>query len=114
MIDGQPERPFLRALLRPLGEPILDQAFSEDGAPIELSASVRPGAYGLLVQGVEGPAIPAGFQEDDVVVAIDGQTFYSLDNFSRLLRPLRPGDEVSLTVIRGDSVVEVQLTLAAR
>ena len=54
VLEGQHERPLIRALLRPLGQPVLDQAFSEDGAPIELSATVRPGPYTLLVQATGG------------------------------------------------------------
>ena len=54
VLQGEHERPLVRALLRPLGQPVLDQSFSEEGAPIELSAAVRPGAYRLLVQATGG------------------------------------------------------------
>ena len=44
----------MRFVRVPLGQPVLDQSFSEEGAPIELSAAVRPGAYRLLVQATGG------------------------------------------------------------
>ena len=72
-----------------------------------------PFAFGLVVLAVEGPAVEAGLEVDDVIVALEGEPFESFDAFAGLLRSLAPGDELRLTVLRGRGFREVRVTLGA-
>jgi S1-C subfamily serine protease len=51
----------------------------------------------------------------DLIIAVDGQTVLNFDNLMRyLILNKSPGDQVVLTVLRGDQKVDLTLTLAAR
>jgi membrane-associated protease RseP (regulator of RpoE activity) len=59
----------------------------------------------------QAPAAAAGIQEGDVIVALDGQEPQSWDQLVEWVRA-RPGDQVELTIERGDEVVVVPVTVA--
>lgn len=63
-----------------------------DGEPVE---GVRLGG---AVPG--SPAEKAGITAGDVLVGIDNRVIHSLDDFSLILRQLKPGDSVTLVVLR--------------
>ncbi len=60
------------------------------------------------------PAAAAGFAAGDVVVAIDGETVDSMSHLIAALRIHQPGDEVTLSVRRGDATVPITVTLDER
>jgi S1-C subfamily serine protease len=68
---------------------------------------------GVLVGDVgEGtPAAQAGLQEGDVIAEFDGEELNGASDLFRLLRERRPGDQVTLTVLRGGETLEIQATL---
>jgi putative serine protease PepD len=72
-----------------------------DGAAI---AEVRPGT----------PAERAGLEAGDVVTAVDGDGIPSADELRRAIDARKPGDEVELTVRRGDGTETVTVTLGTR
>jgi membrane-associated protease RseP (regulator of RpoE activity) len=59
----------------------------------------------------ESPAAEAGVQLGDQVVAIDGAPVVTYDDMRDLIRD-RPGDEVTLTVLRDGSTVDLRVELA--
>ena len=71
---------------------------------------------GVLVTGTVsgGPAESAGIEVDDVIVAIDGQPTPNGTALQRVLRGKhRAGDEVAVTLKRGDAMKEIRLRLAS-
>ena len=47
-----------------------------------------------------------GVREGDIITHVDGEPVYSVDACSRILSKYKPGDTVSVTVFRRDSVME--------
>ncbi|MEU2351276.1 trypsin-like peptidase domain-containing protein [Modestobacter sp. NPDC049651] len=68
---------------------------------------------GALVQNVEpgSPAAQAGIQEQDVVIGVDGERIGSSEELAVAVDAHRPGDTISLEVVRGGSSREVTATL---
>jgi S1-C subfamily serine protease len=73
------------------------------------------GQAGALIAGVTSasPAADAGLRPGDLVVAIDGDAVTSFGDLGVIIRRHDPGDEVTLTVRRGNAEREVQVTLGA-
>lgn len=69
-------------------------------------------AGALVTQVVDGsPAAQAGLQEGDVVTAVDGQAVRSYEELISGIRSRLPGDQLSLTVTRGDEQLTFDVTL---
>ena len=79
---------------------------------------------GELPEGVEGavvisevledtPAAEAGLQPGDLIIAVDGSPVEEIEAFVESMGSHKPGDEVSLTIIREGEEEQVQVTLAA-
>ncbi|RKY27117.1 MAG: hypothetical protein DRP79_03785 [Planctomycetota bacterium] len=74
---------------------------------------------GMLVEGVisGGPADKAGIRKKDIIVAIDGRKVSTLPGVKEILAEHKPGDKVSMTLIRGEGrgeKIEVEITLGTR
>jgi len=69
--------------------------------------------HGSLVADVQAgsPAATAGIQISDVIVNVDGFDIYNPDELLARLVLHKPGDQVTLTVIRGGQNVSVPLTV---
>ncbi len=74
---------------------------------------VTEGAYIATVE-ADTPADDAGLQEDDIVIAIDGVSLAQGNSLRYVLTQYQPGQEVELTVQRGDEIVTLTLTLGTR
>jgi putative serine protease PepD len=74
------------------------------------------GRAGALVQEVQpdSPAAKAGLRVGDLVVAIDGKAVESYDELASQIRAHKPGDKVTLKVVRDGSETEVSATLTQR
>ncbi|WP_216321040.1 S1C family serine protease [Deinococcus aestuarii] len=98
--------------------------FSEFNRVFDLGLGDTPGAFFTNV--VPGsPAARAGLQpltlneqgkrvSGDLVTAVNGQAIANFSDFQYAVRRYRPGETVTLTVLRGGKRIEVRLTLAAR
>ena len=75
------------------------------GALIDSQGSSRP----AVVSG--SPAEEAGLQEGDIIVAIDGEQIPSEGDVSTMLLEFKPGDTITLRVLRGSSTSEFEVTL---
>lgn len=70
---------------------------------------------GAVVTNVETDGPVAGVAKvGDRIVALDGQPVATTDELRRRLEIYRAGDDVSLTLVRGDSTVDLALSLAER
>jgi S1-C subfamily serine protease len=63
---------------------------------------------------VGGPAAKAGLEPGDVITAINGKQISSVEDFLAALRPLSPGDTVTVSYLRGQAEQEAKVVLANR
>ena len=60
------------------------------------------------------PAEAAGLREGDIVVAVDGEPVESMTDLAGIIRDYDPDEEITLTVLRGDEELEIDLVLGTR
>jgi len=99
-------------------EPKSKEAAGRDGAAEArawLGAKTRAEGPRTFVTEVleDGPAYSGGVQANDEVLALDGFRA-THDQLEARLHERRPGDRITLTLFRGDRLVTVEVTLAAR
>lgn len=84
--------------------------------PVTLTDRSGERTFGVLIRTVEpgSPADIAGIEENDVIIAIEGDPITQTDAFSELLFRYAPGDEIALTIVRDNRVMELSVTLIAR
>ncbi len=72
-----------------------------------------PVGSGAALESVEpgGPAALAGLRAGDLIVALDGQPLSTSSSLPTLMLSLRPGQAVTLRVVRGEQTEDVGLTL---
>jgi S1-C subfamily serine protease len=58
------------------------------------------------------PAERVGLQQGDVIVAVDKQQLHDESDLARLLSKHKPGDQVTLSVVRNNKTRDVQVKLA--
>jgi serine protease Do len=66
---------------------------------------------GLLVRSANGPALKAGIQEADVIVAINDTRTDRLADLDKVLAATAPGGTVALLVSRGGNLAYVPVPL---
>ena len=71
------------------------------------------GGGGSYVTGAEqpGPASAAGLHRHDIIIAVDGRTALNTRELTCLIQGKRPGDTVSVTIVRGGRQQSVPATL---
>jgi C-terminal processing protease CtpA/Prc len=62
----------------------------------------------------ESPAAKAGLKAGDILTEFDGKPVQNLYDFTYALRTHKPGEEVSVKVLRGPETVEAKVTLTRR
>ena len=78
--------------------------FGDEGIKGVKFSDVTPGS----------PAAKAGLKADDLMVEFDGKPIQNLYDFTYALRAKKPGDTVSVKVMRGKTPLEVSVTLTER
>jgi membrane-associated protease RseP (regulator of RpoE activity) len=84
-----------------------------------LGVSTQPATgnqQGVEIENVASgsPAAGAGFQQGDVITAVDGTEVSSPADLARLVRSHEPGDQVTITYSRDGNSAETQVQLADR
>ncbi|MBD3257558.1 PDZ domain-containing protein, partial [candidate division GN15 bacterium] len=72
--------------------------------------------YGAIVNSIvdDSPADRAGLEEDDIIIAINGERVADDEALIKMVRNARPGDDVVFTVMRGDREREIDVELGRR
>jgi len=87
------------------------QPADAEAAARQYSIKTDRGAY--IVQVVSGsPADKAGIKVGDVIVAMDATSVTTASTFRALLAEKRPGDKVTLTIMRGAQELKLDVVLA--
>ena len=103
IIDGKtPVHPYLGITLTTVNALNARQ----NGLPVESGAYVNEVTEG-------GPAAEAGIQAGDIIAALDGEEVTSADGLIIALREHEVGEDVTLTVVRGDEQLDVKVTLGS-
>ena len=80
---------------------------------VQMRRGVLAESLGVLVEGVvpRSPAERAGIQVGDRILAFEGTPVHSSEEITSLVRTMRPGDEVDLTLSRHADIFPVRTTL---
>jgi regulator of sigma E protease len=103
-------KPFYKKFLVAAGGIIFNIVFAVLLIIIFLSMGVMAPTTTIDYIQPDAPAGTGGFEIGDRVVALEGQSVESWDDFSTLTKKY-PGEEVTYTVIRGDSEIELKVKL---
>jgi S1-C subfamily serine protease len=106
-VDGKPlARPWIGVYYQPVTKQLADERNlpSDSGVLID-SSDDRPAVF------PGSPADKAGLREGDEIVAIDDQPVNGDRDLAEQILPHMPGDTIKLKVLRGDSTLEVDVTL---
>jgi serine protease Do len=81
-----------------------------------LGVALDAGDGGVRVMQVmpNTPASKAGFKVNDLILTLAGKAVAQPDQFMAIMQKHRPGDEVTLTIRRGEEEVELKATLTKR
>ncbi|CAD5243163.1 site-2 protease family protein [Thermococcus camini] len=108
------ERASLRTRLRVYGAGSLANVTTAFLAVLILNFAISPVLQpsGILVSGVleDGPAYGI-LQKGDVIVAMDGEKITDMESFINFMNGTKPGQMVTLTVLRGGQELNLQLKL---
>jgi 2-alkenal reductase len=89
---------------------ITPQLAIDENLPVDAGALIDEGPSGVAV--IPGtPAAEAGLQAGDIITELGGRPVVEGRDIVVLLLPFRPGDTVSLTVLRGGEELEIEVTL---
>jgi S1-C subfamily serine protease len=77
------------------------------GSPADTAGSHA----GTSQQIVNGAPVTVG---GDIIVAVNGQPIQNADDFGAIIAGKKPGDTVTLGVVRGSRQVDVRVTLGQR
>ena len=71
---------------------------------------------GVKLSGVGklGPAQKAGVQAGDVIVSLAGQEIKNIYDYTYVMGDLKPGEETTITVLRGEKKVKMRITPGSR
>lgn len=72
-----------------------------------------PAQSGLIVGNVQrgGPAAGAGLRSEDIITRVDGKPLTDFDDLQATLRAKKPGESITLTLVRGGRTGTVRVTL---
>ena len=107
-LDGEElTRPWIGVYFIPV-DPALA---AEQDLPVEYGALIGTTGGGGQAIFPGSPAEDAGLQAGDIIVSVDGEQVSADTDLSTLILPHKPGDTITLRVLRDNSAREVEVTL---
>jgi len=95
--------------------PQLEQGSAPEHAYLGLSTSPAPNGGAQVAEATaNGPAAQAGITAGDVVTEVDGEPVQSPDDVAQAIEDNKPGDRIQMTVQRGGSEQQIEVTLGQR
>jgi S1-C subfamily serine protease len=91
--------------------PVTEQLAEDQNLSVKNGALIGSGTAGTPAVLADSPAAKAGLQSGDVIVAVDGTLIDESHDLSLLILPHKPGDTITLRVLRGSTTRDVPLTL---
>lgn len=85
-----------------------EQAFMYEVGALIVSGD-QPGEDGVFAG---SPADVAGLQEDDIIIAVNGETLSEDQGLAERISVYRPGDLITITILRGTEQIDIEVTLA--
>jgi len=61
-----------------------------------------------------GPAELAGLQDSDLILSVNGTSIDAAHSLAEILLSYQPGDTVSISFVRDNTVLDVDLTFGSR
>jgi S1-C subfamily serine protease len=106
-VDGKPlARPWIGVYYQPVTKQLANERdLPSDSGVLISSTDNRPAVF------PGSPAEQAGLREGDEIVAIDDEPVDGDRDLAEQILPHMPGDKITLRVLRGDSTLEVEVTL---
>ncbi len=106
--EGKIVRPYIGIRYIPLN-PQFAQA---NKLPSEKGALIYSGDPQLLPVLPNSPAQAAGLKSMDIITKINGETIDANHSLARLIQKYKPGEEITLTVIREKNTLEIKVVLS--
>jgi serine protease Do len=106
----QLQRPWMGVFYVPVNRSVAD----DEKLPIDYGAYVSKPSTGQPAVGAGTPAEAAGLQDGDIITAIDGRRIDGQNPLDDVLSQYKPGDTITLTVLRAGQTMPLQLTLGVR
>lgn len=69
---------------------------------VKMSLNIESGAIGVTHVLAQGPAGLAGLQVNDIIFAVNGSPFNNIKDLLHTIAGTKPGNDISLTVLRGN------------
>jgi len=91
-------------------QPVTKQLAKERDLPVETGVIIDSGGNQPAVF-PNSPAADAGLKEGDVITEVDGTKVDATTDLAELMLPHKPGDNVTLRVLRGSSTQEITVKL---
>ncbi|HEX5149038.1 MAG TPA: PDZ domain-containing protein, partial [Candidatus Limnocylindrales bacterium] len=117
-------KPLLKQAIagEPLTRPYIGIVYQSVDPQLKRRANL-PIDYGAWISSTDGtgsgvtagsPAEKAGLEEDDIITAIEGQRIDVAHPLDNVLVRYRPGDTVTVTVLRDGTTLDLEVTLGTR
>jgi serine protease Do len=102
--DGEVSRGYLGIYFKGEVDPTMARALGLE--------NVRGIIIGDIVE--SSPAAKANLKEDDIIVSLNGEEIRNWDSFRTQIAAFKPGDKITLGIIRDNNNKSVQVTLGKR
>jgi len=110
-VAGQPlERPWMGLYYIPVNRSEADK----DKLPIDYGAYIKAPTDGTAAIVPGSPAEKAGLKEGDIITAVNGTRIDGTSSVDEVLSQYKPGDTVTLDVLRDGQTIQLSLTLGVR
>jgi S1-C subfamily serine protease len=110
-LAGQPlERPWMGVYYVPVNRSVADT----ENLPIDYGAYVSAPDANTPAVVAGSPAEQAGLKEGDIITDVEGKRIDGTSPVDEVLSQYKPGDTVTLTVLRDGQTIQVELTLGVR